>query len=141
VIHVVVIDFHCEQNVAPSIGNQDEILKPRAPGWFFWRGPGEPFPFARARGCWGADSLQARLPFLDNNPSRIAHAAKMALAPDEPMTHIDSMTAIAEIESAIERLSPAEVKELAAWLDEYQQIINASAEIFSMYDQEEKAGS
>jgi tRNA isopentenyl-2-thiomethyl-A-37 hydroxylase MiaE len=107
----------------------------------FWHGPREPFPFARARGCWGADSLQARLPFLDNNPSRIAHAAKMALAPDEPMTHIDSMTAIAEIESAIERLSPAEVKELAAWLDEYQQIINASAEIFSMYDQEEKAGS
>jgi hypothetical protein len=57
------------------------------------------------------------------------------------MTHIDIVTAIAEIESAIERLSPAEVKELAAWLDEYQQIINASAEIFSMYDQEEKAGS
>jgi hypothetical protein len=51
------------------------------------------------------------------------------------------MTAIAEIESAIERLSPAEVKELAAWLDEYQQMVNASAEIFSLYDKEEKAGS
>jgi hypothetical protein len=57
------------------------------------------------------------------------------------MQHNKSMTAIAEIESAIERLSPAEVKELAAWLDEYQQMINASAEIFSLYDQEEKAGS
>ena len=53
----------------------------------------------------------------------------------------DIMTAIAEIESAIERLSPAEVKELAAWLEEYQQMVNASAEIFSMYDKEEEAGS
>ena len=51
------------------------------------------------------------------------------------------MTAVAEIESAIEKLSPAEVKELAAWLDEYQQMVNASAEIFSLYDQEEGAKS
>jgi hypothetical protein len=51
------------------------------------------------------------------------------------------MTAIAEIESAIQRLSPAEVKELSAWLDEYQQMVTASAEIFSMYDKEEEAGS
>jgi hypothetical protein len=49
------------------------------------------------------------------------------------------MTAVAEIQSAIEKLSPAEVKELAAWLDEYQQMINASAEMFSLYDKEEKA--
>jgi hypothetical protein len=47
------------------------------------------------------------------------------------------MTAVAEIESAIEKLSPAEVKELAARLDEYRQMVNASAEIFSLYDQEE----
>jgi hypothetical protein len=51
------------------------------------------------------------------------------------------MTAVAEIESAIEKLSSAEVKELAAWLDEYQQMVNASAEIFSLYDQEEGAKS
>ena len=57
------------------------------------------------------------------------------------MMYVIWMTAIAEIESAIERLSPAEVKELAAWFEEYQQLINASAEIFSLYDQEEKAGS
>jgi len=57
------------------------------------------------------------------------------------MNYIQRMTAIAEIESAIERLSPAEVKELAAWFEEYQQLVNASAEIFSLYDQEEKAGS
>jgi hypothetical protein len=51
------------------------------------------------------------------------------------------MTAVAEIESGIEKLSPTEVKELAAWLDEYQQMINASAELFSLYDQEEGAKS
>ena len=57
------------------------------------------------------------------------------------MMYLISMTRIAEIESAIERLSPAEVKELAEWFEEYQQKINASAESFSLYDQEEKAGS
>lgn len=46
---------------------------------------------------------------------------------------------MAEIESAIERLSAREVAELAAWFEEYQQMINASAEIFSMYDREEGA--
>ena len=47
------------------------------------------------------------------------------------------MSSVAEIESAIGRLSSAEVAELAAWLEEYQQMINASAEIFSLYDKEE----
>ncbi len=47
------------------------------------------------------------------------------------------MRAVAQIESAIERLSPAEVQELAACLEEYQQMVNASAEIFSLYEQEE----
>ena len=65
----------------------------------------------------------------------------MELAPGTPMPYFNFVTAIAEIESAIERLSPAEVKELAAWLEEYQQMVNASAEIFSLYDQEEKAAS
>jgi hypothetical protein len=51
------------------------------------------------------------------------------------------MSAVAEIESAIERLSPGELKELAVWFEEYQQMINASAEIFSMYDKEEEAAS
>ncbi|HEX3717687.1 MAG TPA: hypothetical protein VH595_06940 [Verrucomicrobiae bacterium] len=41
----------------------------------------------------------------------------------------------------MKKLSPAEVKELAAWLDEYQQMVNASAEIFSLYDHEEGAKS
>jgi hypothetical protein len=81
-----------------------------------------------------------RVSLLDSNPSKIANAAQMGLAPNDPMNYVPVMSAIAEIESAIERLSPAEVKELAAWLEEYQQMVNASAEIFSLYDQEEKAG-
>jgi hypothetical protein len=57
------------------------------------------------------------------------------------MGYRSGVTAVAEIESAIEKLSPAEVRELAAWLDEYQQMVNASAEIFSLYDREEGAKS
>ena len=48
------------------------------------------------------------------------------------------MSTVAEIESAIERLSQPQVAELAAWLEEYQQMINASAEIFAMYEREEE---
>jgi len=47
------------------------------------------------------------------------------------------MSTVAEIESAIERLNPTEMAELAAWFNEYQQMTLASAEIFSMYDREE----
>jgi hypothetical protein len=49
------------------------------------------------------------------------------------------MSTVAEIESAIERLSSAEVVELAAWLEEYQHMVTASAEVFAMYDREEAA--
>lgn len=47
------------------------------------------------------------------------------------------MSSVTEIESAIEKLPPAQVDELAAWLDEYRQMINASATIFAMYDKDE----
>jgi len=47
------------------------------------------------------------------------------------------MSAVAEIESAIEQLPPLEVAQLAVWLEEYQQMIRASAEIFATYDREE----
>jgi len=49
------------------------------------------------------------------------------------------MSTVAEIESAIERLQPSEVAQLAAWLNDYQQMIQASAQIFAMYDREEEA--
>ncbi|MEW6303246.1 MAG: hypothetical protein AB1705_07235 [Verrucomicrobiota bacterium] len=49
------------------------------------------------------------------------------------------MSTVVEIENAIERLTPAELEKLAAWLDEYRQMIHASATVFEMYDKEENA--
>jgi hypothetical protein len=49
------------------------------------------------------------------------------------------MSTVAEIESAIERLQPSEVAQLAAWLNEYQQMVQASAEMFALYDREENS--
>ena len=50
------------------------------------------------------------------------------------------MSTVAEIESAIEQLPVNQVRELAAWLDEYQATISASAEIFALLDAEEGEG-
>ena len=47
------------------------------------------------------------------------------------------MSTVVEIESAIQRLTSSEVAELAGWLNEYQQMTQASAEVFAMYDREE----
>ena len=47
------------------------------------------------------------------------------------------MSTVAEIESAIERLPIQQVREVAAWLEEYQATLNASAEVFAMLDAEE----
>ena len=47
------------------------------------------------------------------------------------------MTKLMEIESAIETLPAQEVQELAKWLEEYQAMINASEQVFSMLDAEE----
>lgn len=49
------------------------------------------------------------------------------------------MSTVVEIESAIERLSKAELTELARWFEEYQQMTFASSEIFAMYDREEES--
>lgn len=64
----------------------------------------------------------------------------IARSVDRPPRFADSqdMSSVAEIESAIERLSPAEVNQVAAWLEEYQQMINASAAMFTLYDREER---
>ena len=48
------------------------------------------------------------------------------------------MSSVAEIIAAIERLSPPEVNQVAKWLEEYQQMINASAEMFALHDREER---
>ena len=49
------------------------------------------------------------------------------------------MSTVAEIEGAIERLSKAELSELARWFEEYQQLVFASSEVFAMYDREEES--
>jgi len=51
------------------------------------------------------------------------------------------MSSVAEIESAIERLPMEQVREVAAWLEEYQATINASAEVATMLDVEEGDGN
>ncbi len=51
------------------------------------------------------------------------------------------MSTVAEIEAAIQQLPIEQVREVAAWLDEYQATINASATIFAMYDEEEGEGN
>jgi hypothetical protein len=48
------------------------------------------------------------------------------------------MSTVAEIESAIGRLPVEQMREVAAWLDEYQATINASAAVFAIYDEEEE---
>ncbi len=50
------------------------------------------------------------------------------------------MSTVAEIESAIERLPAQQVREIAAWLEEYQATIEASAAVFSQLDAEEGQG-
>ena len=51
------------------------------------------------------------------------------------------MSTVAEIETAIEKLPPQKVEELAAWFDEYRQTLGASDAVFSLYDEEEKRPS
>lgn len=51
--------------------------------------------------------------------------------------NVHCMSTVAEIESAIERLSQPQLSELAAWFEEYQQMVNASSQVFAMYDREE----
>jgi hypothetical protein len=50
------------------------------------------------------------------------------------------VSTVAEIESAIGRLPIEQMREVAAWLDEYHATINASATVFSTLDAEEGPG-
>ncbi len=77
--------------------------------------------------------------FSEAGMARASCETLLLIADPRPMDYRHWVTAVAEIESAIEKLSPSEVKELAAGLDEYQQMINASAEMFSIYDHSEQA--
>jgi hypothetical protein len=50
------------------------------------------------------------------------------------------VSTVTEIESAIERLPSEQVREIAAWLEQYQMTIDASAAVFSQLDAEEGEG-
>lgn len=63
-------------------------------------------------------------------PRRLPNAEKIAqLAP---------MSTVQEIKTAIEKLSPQELRELMAWFDERQASLNASDALFKVYDREEQ---
>lgn len=49
------------------------------------------------------------------------------------------MSTLAEIEQAITKLTPEQVRELSAWLEEHQRLIASSESIFQMYDEEERS--
>jgi hypothetical protein len=49
------------------------------------------------------------------------------------------MSTVAEIEAAIEKLPPAEYRQLLAWLEEHQAMVGASEALFTMYDEEEQS--
>ena len=48
------------------------------------------------------------------------------------------MSTVTEIEAAIERLPPDELRELVNWIEEYAAAIDASETLFGMYDAEEE---
>ncbi|MEO5957534.1 MAG: hypothetical protein ABIY47_13065 [Opitutaceae bacterium] len=48
------------------------------------------------------------------------------------------MSTVVEIETAIEKLTPQELRELAMWFEERQALLNSSAALFGMYEAEEK---
>jgi len=50
------------------------------------------------------------------------------------------MSTVPEIESAIAKLPPEKVEEVAAWLDDYRQTLYASAAVFTLLEEEENRG-
>lgn len=49
------------------------------------------------------------------------------------------MSTVTEIESAVEKLTPQQLREFAAWFEERQALLNSSETLFRMYDEEERA--
>jgi hypothetical protein len=48
------------------------------------------------------------------------------------------MSTVQEIETAIEKLSPQQQRELAVWYEERQALLNASDALLQVYDREEQ---
>lgn len=72
-----------------------------------------------------------------NTPPRqpFASTGKIANFRESPI--IAAMSTVAEIEAAIEKLSPQEQRELAAWYEERQALLNGADALFQVYDREE----
>lgn len=49
------------------------------------------------------------------------------------------MSTVTEIETAVEKLAPQDLREFVAWFEERQGLLNASDALFRMYDEEERA--
>ena len=51
------------------------------------------------------------------------------------------MSTVAEIETAVEKLTPQQLREFAAWFEERQALLNSSESLFQMYEKEEERAS
>ncbi|MEN9842120.1 MAG: hypothetical protein RL376_1920 [Verrucomicrobiota bacterium] len=51
------------------------------------------------------------------------------------------MSTVIEIESAVDKLSPQESREFAAWYEQRQALLNAAEATFLAYDEEEGKAS
>lgn len=61
------------------------------------------------------------------------------LAAGTEISRVNGMSTVSEIEAALEKLSPMEQRQLAAWYEERQALLNAADSLFQTYDTEEKA--
>jgi hypothetical protein len=50
------------------------------------------------------------------------------------------MSTVAEIETAVEKLPPQQLREFVAWFEERQALLNSSEALFRVYDEEEERG-
>lgn len=74
--------------------------------------------------CLGSPLLSPS--FFAELPANIEHVSLYA------------MSTVLEIESAVEKLPADKLAEFAAWFEDYQTMVNSSAEVFAMYDREEE---
>jgi uncharacterized protein YukE len=71
--------------------------------------------------------------------SKLGHyRAARALANRGKNRRVTAMSTVQEIETAIEKLSPPQQRELAAWYEERQALLNAADALFQVYDREEE---
>lgn len=60
-----------------------------------------------------------------------------ALAKRAKTRSVIAMSTVQEIETAIEKLTPEQQRELAAWYEERLALLNSSDALFQVYDSEE----